>query len=274
MEMVEALPSDSQLKSLLSLFTHLRVTGGEVGQVSKDAQKKDDLTALVSKDSPEKNALPVLTEIVEESPSDGLLQPNKRHFNDTYWENIIFADGSVATLRLVRPADHNLFVEGFSRLSSESRYYRFCAAKNRLSEKEIRYFTDVDQEAHFVIGAVRQESDGHEVGIGVGRFIRKSGDQTRAEPAIVVTDDAQRLGLVYLLGCRLVAAARERGVERFNANVLGSNDKVIRMMKENPDIELHQYGSEIVALSNLPSIDPKETWTHLREHDKDTNTCK
>jgi hypothetical protein len=82
--MVEALPSDSQLKSLLSLFTRLRVTGGEVGQVSKDAQKKDDLTALVSKDSPEKNALPVLTEIVEESPSDGLLQPNKRHFNDTY----------------------------------------------------------------------------------------------------------------------------------------------------------------------------------------------
>jgi GNAT superfamily N-acetyltransferase len=167
-----------------------------------------------------------------------------------------------------------LFVEGFSRLSSESRYYRFCAAKNRLSEKEIRYFTDVDQEAHFVIGAVRQESDGHEVGIGVGRFIRKSGDQSRAEPAIVVTDDAQRLGLVHLLGYRLVAAARERGVERFNANVLGSNDKVIRMMKENPDIELHQYGSEIVALSNLPSIDPKETWTHLREHDKDTNTCK
>ena len=39
----------------------------------------------------------------------------------------------------------------------------------------------------------------------------------------MVTDDAQRLGLGYLLGYRLVDAARERGVVRFDANILASN---------------------------------------------------
>ena len=259
-KMAEASPSDIQLQFLPSLFTRLRVTGGRGEEVSKDVQKKDDLTAVVSKDALEMDVSSV-----------SLLQPSKRYFNDTYQENVVLADGSVATLRLVRPTDHDLWVEGFSRLSNESRYYRFCTAKNRLSEKEIQYFTDVDQESHFAIVAVRQESDGREVGIGVGRFIRKSDDPTRAEPAIVVTDDAQRIGLGHLLGYRLVAAARERGVERFDANVLGSNARVIRMLKENPDIELHQYGSETVVLSNLPSIDPEETWTHLHEQHKPAN---
>lgn len=257
---------------LPSLFARLCVTDGRGGEVTKDAQKKDELTAVVSKDAQKKDALPAVTERVEASPSDSLLQPRKRYFNDAYRENVVLADGSVATMRLVRPTDHDLWVEGFSRLSNESRYYRFCTAKNRLSEKEIRYFTDVDQEAHFAIVAVREESDGHEVGLGVGRFIRKSDDPTRAEPAIVVTDDAQRLGLGYLLGYRLVAAARERGVERFDANVLGSNARVIRMLKENPDIELHQYGSETVVLSNLPTIDPEETWAHLHERHQAANT--
>jgi GNAT superfamily N-acetyltransferase len=144
-----------------------------------------------------------------------------------------------------------------------------------LSEKDIRYFTDVDQEMHFAICAVRKDSDGNEIGIGVGRFIRSADDPTHAEPAMVVTDDAQKKGLGYLLSLRLIAAARERGVERFDANVLSSNSIVLRMMKQlASDSELHQYSSETVVLSNLPAIDPGETWVNLHENRRAaTNTC-
>lgn len=120
---------------------------------------------------------------------------------------------------------------------------------------------------HFAICAVREDNDGNEIGIGVGRFIRLADDPTHAEPAMVVTDDAQGLGLGYLLSLRLIAAARERGVDRFDANVLASNTSVLRMMKElASDSELHQYSSETVVLSNLPAIDPSETWVHLHEN--------
>ena len=43
------------------------------------------------------------------------------------------------------------------------------------------------------------------------------------------------------------------------------------MLKENADVELHQYGSETVILSNLPSLDPDETWENLQEHRKAAN---
>jgi GNAT superfamily N-acetyltransferase len=146
-----------------------------------------------------------------------------------------------------------LWVDGFSRLSNKSRYLRFGGTKNRLSEKDIRY---LDKETHFAICAVKEDSDGNEIGIGVGRFIRSADDPTHAEPAMVFTDDAQGLGLGYLLSLRLIAAARERGVERHDANVLASNSIVLRMMKElGSDTELQRYNSETVLLLNLPAID-------------------
>jgi GNAT superfamily N-acetyltransferase len=158
-----------------------------------------------------------------------------------------------------------LWVDGFSRLSNKSRYLRFGGAKNWQSDKDIRYFA---------ICTVKEDSDGNEIGIGVGRFIRSADDPTHAEPAMVVTDDAQGLGLGYLLSLRLITAARERGVERFDANVLASISIVLRMMKElGSDTELHRYSSETVVLSNLPAIDPDETWVHLHEHrEAATNT--
>jgi hypothetical protein len=116
---------------------------------------------------------------------------------------------AVLTLRLVRSTDHDLWVIGFSRLSTKSRYLRFGGAKkNRLSGKQISSFTDVDQEMHFAICAVREDSDGNEIGIGVGCFINLADDPTHAEPAMVVTDNAQGLGLGYLLSLRLIATAR------------------------------------------------------------------
>jgi GNAT superfamily N-acetyltransferase len=165
----------------------------------------------------------------------------KLYSNSDCRESAVLADGSIATLRLVRPTDHDFWVYGLSRLSNKSRYLCFGGAKNRLSEKDIRYFTDVDQETHFAICAVKEDSDGNEIGIGVGRFIRSADDPTHAEPAMVVTDDAQGLGLGYLLCLRLIAAARERGVERFDANILASNSIVLRMMKElGSDTELRR----------------------------------
>jgi GNAT superfamily N-acetyltransferase len=151
---------------------------------------------------------PVTASSETSSPSEKVPPLEKRYFNSDYRECAVLADGSVATLRLVRPTDHDLWVDGFSRLSTKSRYLRFGGAKNRLSEKQIGYFTDVDQEMHFAICAVREDSDGNEIGIGVGRFIRLADDPTHAEPAMVVTDDAQGLGLGYLLSLRLIATAR------------------------------------------------------------------
>lgn len=151
-----------------------------------------------------------------------------RHFTLDYVERVTLRDGTPVLLRLVAPEDKDLLRRGFERWSHESRYARFLVPKQRLSEDELRYLTEIDQESHFALGAIREGGDasGEAVGLGIARFIRlpdEPGEPVSAEAAIAVADDAQGKGLGRLLFLRLAAAAAERGVERFRCEVLGTN---------------------------------------------------
>ena len=201
-------------------------------------------------------------------PPTALLAPKHHHyyFNENYLELVVLRDGSSCQIRLMRPSDHDLEVDLLSRLSSESRYMRFGASRNRFSEEEIRYFTIVDQESHFALVAYQTNSlrvDSTPRAFGVARFIRSSDPTgTTAEPAVAITDDAQGKGLGYVLSCRLAAAARERGIERFEALVLPSNIKVLRLFEKMcPDsTEVNKVGSEIILTAKLPKhIPPPDT---------------
>ena len=147
-----------------------------------------------------------------------------RHFTADYVERATLRDGTHVVLRLLVAEDRELLRRGFERLSAESRYTRFLVPKQRLTEEELTYLCDVDQENHFALGAVREDGDGHgnPVGLGIARFIRLA-DGVTAEAAIAVADEAQHKGLGKLLFVRLVAAGLERGIERFRCEVLCSN---------------------------------------------------
>jgi len=144
-----------------------------------------------------------------------------RHFTFDYEERATLRDGTPIVMRLLRPEDKQLLREGFERLSPESRYTRFFSPKQALSDDELHYLCDIDQENHFAIGAARELEDGTRVGLGIARFI-KIADGV-AEAAVAVADEMQGRGLGRLLFLRLCAAARERGITTFQCEVLGSN---------------------------------------------------
>lgn len=155
---------------------------------------------------------------------------SRRRF-DTHWrERLTLADGTEVELRLVRPDDAELLREGFERLSKDSRIRRFHGPKPRLSEHEVHYLTAVDGEQHLALGAVRQGPEGREQGLGIARFIRLARDSEVAEVAITVADEAQAKGLGRVLLERLVEAARERGVERFECRILPGNAAMVRLI--------------------------------------------
>lgn len=141
-------------------------------------------------------------------------------FDADYLEQATLRDGSDVVLRLVRPEDKLLLREGFARLSPESRYRRFFTPKSDLSDDELRYLTECDQVAHVAIGAASADLAR---GLGVARCIALRDDPGAAEAAVAVTDDMQGRGLGSLLLQRLIAAARERGIERFRFEMLGTN---------------------------------------------------
>src|SRR5262249_41893514 len=132
-------------------------------------------------------------------------------------------DGTAVVLRLVRPDDKELLRRGFARMSPESRYLRFFTPKAALTDDELRYLTEIDQDRHLAIGASTLAAD-H--GLGVARAIALDGEPGVAEAAIAVVDDMHGKGLGSLLFMRLVAAARERGIERVRCEVLGSNNSM------------------------------------------------
>ena len=143
------------------------------------------------------------------------------------------ADGTRVLVRPIKPDDADELRRAFARLSPASRYRRFFGGMGALSEETLRYLTDVDGVNHvaFIVGTISPDLK-TETGLGVGRFIRSTEDPAVAEAAVTVVDDAQRKGLGRLLLMTLADAARERGVERFRADVLASNAPMLRMLEE------------------------------------------
>ncbi len=185
-----------------------------------------------------------------------------RHFGAEYVERALLRDGTPIVLRLLAPEDRDLLRRGFERLSPESRYARFLVPKSRLTDEELSYLTDVDQETHFAIGAIREDGDvdGNPVGLGIARFIRlpdRPGEPVTAEAAIAVIDEVQHKGLGRLLLLRLVAAAIERGIERFRCDVLCSNESMRQLIEAiSPK---HTLGVESGVMSidfPLPHVPP------------------
>jgi GNAT superfamily N-acetyltransferase len=196
-----------------------------------------------------------------EAVLDGAAPAPARHFTAGYGERARLRDGTAVWLRLVVPEDKPLLLAGFRKLSPESRYARFLAPKDTLSEDELRYLTELDQEHHLAIGAIAEE-DGGEVGVGVARFIRLPEPPRAAEAAIAVLDEMHGRGLGKLLFMRLCAAARERGIERFRCEVLGSNTGMRSLIEAvSPERRIEVGGGVMSIEMALPDVPPDELVT-------------
>jgi GNAT superfamily N-acetyltransferase len=188
-----------------------------------------------------------------------------RVFTSDYAERTTLRDGTPVLLRLVKRDDIGTLRRGFEHWSPESRYARFLAPKQRLTDDELRYLCDVDQENHFALGAIREASDdgGEPVGLAIARFIRLpdvEGEPVTAEAAIAVADEAQGKGLGRLLFMRLVAAATERGIERFRCEVLRSNQTMQTLIDDVAPEHSTQSGSGVLTIDfALPHASATET---------------
>ena len=137
-------------------------------------------------------------------------------------------DGSTIFLREVRDGDKAAIAAGFEALSPESRYRRFFSGISRLSEADLRYLTEVDHHDHEAVLAFSAEEPAEPV--GVARYVRGE-EPGEAEVAVTVVDGWQGAGAGTALLERLVARAREEGVETFAATVLAENEEAIELFR-------------------------------------------
>lgn len=189
----------------------------------------------------------------------------ERHFTADYVERAELRDGTRVLMRLLTPEDRHTLRAGFEALSQESRYARFLAPKSTLTDNELDYLCNIDQENHFALGAVVEAGDGKggTVGAGIARFIRLPHEHAAAEAAIAVADEMQGRGLGKLLFMRLCAAAAERGIERFVCEVLGSNNSMAGLIERvSPEREIEVSQGVMKIDMPLPNVTPTEPPTN------------
>lgn len=154
----------------------------------------------------------------------------------------VLRDGTVVTIRLIEPADRAALNTFHETLSSRTVYLRFFSAHPHLTESDLAYFTEVDNQHRVALVAVA----GAQI-VGVGRFDVL--DDVSAEVAFVVTDAMQGRGIGALLLTRLVDIARSLGVERFVAEVLPANRRMLETFRHSGLPVTERHSGDIVEVS-------------------------
>ncbi|MCA5893904.1 GNAT family N-acetyltransferase [Isoptericola sp. NEAU-Y5] len=148
------------------------------------------------------------------------------------WEaDVVLRDGSTTHLRPIRPQDAEAIQRFQTGQSERSAYFRFFAPVRRLTERELSRLTHVDHDDRAALVAVRPGAEpGGEDVIGVARYDKIT--PAEAEVAFNIADAVQGKGLGSVLLEHVAAAARERGVRRFTAEVLPQNSSMLGVFRE------------------------------------------
>ncbi|MFD1146274.1 bifunctional acetate--CoA ligase family protein/GNAT family N-acetyltransferase [Saccharothrix hoggarensis] len=144
-----------------------------------------------------------------------------------HWEaDVVLSDGGTVHLRPITPDDAEKLLAFHGRLSERTRYYRYFGPYPRMPKRDVERFSTVDHADRVAFTALL----GDDI-VAVGRYDRL-GEGSSAEVAFVVEDAHQGRGLGSILLEHLAAAARERGLSRFTAEVLAENGQMVRIFRD------------------------------------------
>jgi GNAT superfamily N-acetyltransferase len=139
-------------------------------------------------------------------------------------------DGRQVTIRAIRPDDKGSLADTLREVSSESLYRRTFSVKRELSDDDLKRLTEVDFKNVVALVTEMKEEEQAKI-VGGGRYIRtgESGAELNAEVAFLIDDAHQGLGIGSRIFKHLVTIARAAGITQFEAEVLPTNEGMLRL---------------------------------------------
>ncbi|WP_020658864.1 GNAT family N-acetyltransferase [Amycolatopsis benzoatilytica] len=139
---------------------------------------------------------------------------------------VLLADGQVGLVRPLGPADADAVLRLHTGLGERDRYFRFFGPMPSTVDKLTAKIAEAPGVGHAAFGCFIGG-----VLVGVAHYER-AGSSADAEVALVVDGTQRTHGIATLLLEHLAAAARAHGIDRFVAEVMAENAKVIRVFAE------------------------------------------
>ena len=147
---------------------------------------------------------------------------------ETSWQ---LPDGTDICVRPIRPEDAEIEQDFVQNLSPESKYFRFMQSVEKLTPLMLARFTQIDYDREMALVAVINQLTNDARILGVARYISNP-DRQSCEFALTVADAWQRKGVGRQLMQRLMAVARDRGIDILQGEVLSHNTKMLRLCEQ------------------------------------------
>ncbi len=144
----------------------------------------------------------------------------------TTWQ---LPDGTDLVIRPIRPEDAEMeqaFVRG---LSERAKYFRFMQTIDELTPAMLARFTQIDYDREMAFVGVSLDG-GLEVQVGVARYVINP-DGRSCEFAVAVTDQWQGRGIGHRLMEQLMEAARDKGLETIEGEILANNHEMLALAR-------------------------------------------
>jgi RimJ/RimL family protein N-acetyltransferase len=141
--------------------------------------------------------------------------------------DVMLRDGAIARIRSLCESDADALRAMYNGVSDDTLYLRFFIVSKLAVTREIAALTRHADNQHASLVA--------EIGdriVGVATFERQSADPELAEIAFLVSDDCRGRGIGTLLLGHLAVLAAEFGVERFVAETLPTNARMLHVFAD------------------------------------------
>ena len=190
--------------------------------------------------------------------SDPLPSPSSSLIARPLTRDVILADGSTLRLRTPGPEDYDDVKAFYDRLSPDSRYMRFHGTvRTDIASRYVVEASGVDRVALMCRHEDRV--------VAVANYDRLL-DPGVAEVAFAVADDFRRRWAATRLLEQLAAIAAERGIRRFDAEVLAVNHAALGVFKE-AGFRVRRKGAGGEVTLMLDVTPTESVWERIDERD-------
>ena len=166
-----------------------------------------------------------------------------------------FKEGLVVRFRAIRPSDEEDMRRLFYRFSDQTVYYRYFSPIKTMPHAQMQKYVNVDYR-HVMSLAGLIGSPGKGRIIAEARYVKEH-QRPIADVAFVVDEQYQGYGIATYMYRMLIRLARERGVQRFTADVLASN-KAMMMVFEKAGLPFSARLEEGIYTLSIPLEDRRD----------------